>query len=109
MMEGTDEVKENIYDMLISRYEELKPQVGNSISQLYERLMLLINNFTFHDKIYILRGNKYKIYVGGVMTFVEKTASIRERIDFNSMFLEKIFGKLKTYEMELEQENHLWA
>lgn len=32
-----------------------------------------------------------------------KTETIRERIDFRTMTLERLFGKLKTFEMELEQ------
>ena len=32
-----------------------------------------------------------------------RVSSIRERDDFNTMSLEKLYGKLKTYEMEQEQ------
>lgn len=32
----------------------------------------------------------------------EKLSSIRERDDFTSMSLERIYGKLRTYEMERE-------
>lgn len=37
LMEGIGEVKENIYDKLILRYEAFKSKPGESISQVYKR------------------------------------------------------------------------
>ena len=36
LMEGSEEAKENMYDLLISRYEAFKSIPGEPISQIYE-------------------------------------------------------------------------
>lgn len=43
LMEGSEEVRENRYDMLIARYEAFKALPGENISQIYDRFMLLLN------------------------------------------------------------------
>ena len=52
LMEGSEEVRENRYDMLIARYEAFQAIPGGNISQIYERFMLLLNELTLHGKTY---------------------------------------------------------
>ena len=40
---------------------------------------------------------------------VVKIETIRERSDFRTMTLERLFGKLKTFEMEIEQRKIIYA
>lgn len=56
-MEGTEEVKGNQYDLLISRYGLLNLPPGKFISQIYKRFILLLNELTLHGRIYPQKGD----------------------------------------------------
>ena len=38
-----------------------------------------------------------------------KSSSVRERLDFKTMSLEKLYGKMKTREMEQEQKKIIYG
>ena len=102
LMEGSKEVRENIYDLLIARYEAFKAIPRENISQIYERFMLLLNELTLHGKAYPQKEIDRKFSFVMPPHLVVKTETIRERSDFITMTLERLFGKLETFEMELE-------
>ena len=52
LMEGSEEVRENMYYLLIAKYEAFKAIPGENISQIYERFMLVLNELTLHEKTY---------------------------------------------------------
>ena len=109
LMEESEEVRENRYDMLIARYEAFQAIPGENISQIYERFMLLLNELTLHGKTYPQKEINRKFSFVMPPHLVVKTETIRERSDFRTMTLEKLFGKLKTFEMELEQRKIIYG
>ncbi|XP_063942844.1 uncharacterized protein LOC135150464 [Daucus carota subsp. sativus] len=109
LMEGSEEVRENIYDMLIARYEAFKAIPGGNFSQIYERFMLLLNELTLHGKTYTQKEINRKLSIVMPPHLVVKTETIRERSDFRTMTLERLFGKPKTFEMELEQREIIYG
>ena len=94
--------------MLIARYEAFKALPGENISQIYERFMLLLNELTLHGKTYPQKETNRKFSFVMPPHLVVKTETIRERSDFRTMTLERLFGKLKTFEMELEQRKIIY-
>ena len=103
IMEGTEEVRENRVDILTSRYEAFKSNPGESITQVFERYNKLLNELVIQGKKYPQREINRKFMLTLPSHVEHKAQSIRERDDFNQMSLEKLYGKLKTYEMEQEQ------
>lgn len=103
IMEGTDEVKENRLDILTSQYEAFKSFSGESISTVFERYNRLLNELSIQGKVYPIRETNRKFMLTLPHHVEHRASSIRERIDFNTMSLEMIYGKLRTYEMEQEQ------
>lgn len=103
IMEGTEEVRENRVDILRSRYEAFKSIPGETITQVFERFNKLLNELTIQGKTYPQRKINRKFMLTLPYHVEHKSQSIRERDNFNTMSLEKLFGKLKTYEMEQEQ------
>ena len=100
IMEGTEEVRENRNDILTSRYEAFKSLPGETITQVYERFNRLLNELMINGKIYPQREVNRKFMLTLPSHVEHKAQSIRDMVNFNSMTLEKLFGKLKTYEME---------
>ena len=103
IMEGTDEVRENRVDILTSQYEAFKSLAGETITQVFERFNKLLNELMVNNKTYPQREINRKFMLTLPYHVEHKAQSIRDMVNFNSMTLEKLFGKLKTYEMEQEQ------
>ena len=95
--------------MLITKYEALKAIPGENISQIYKRFMLLLNELTLHGKTYPQKEINKKFSFLMPPHLVLKTKTIRERSKSRTMTLERLFGKLKTFEMELEQRKIIYG
>ena len=103
IMEGTYEVKENRLDILTYQYEAFKSLPAKTITQVFLPYNRLLNELSIHEKIYPLRETNMKFMLTLPHHIEHGVSSIRERDDFNTMSLEKLYRKLKTYEMEHEQ------
>ena len=101
-MEGIDKVKENRLDILTSQYEAFKSLSGEIITQVFKRYNRLLNDLYIQGENYQLRDMNKKVMLTPPHHVEHRVSSIKERDDFNTMSLEKLYGKLKTYEMEHE-------
>ena len=102
IMEGTEEVKENRLDILTSQYDSFKSLSGESITQVFERYNKLLNGLSLQGKTYPIRETNRKFMLTLTHHVEHKISAIRERDDIHTMSLEKLYGKLRTYEMEQE-------
>ena len=109
LMEGTTEVKENRLDILTSQYEAFKSLPGESITQVFERYNKLLNDLNLHGKVYTSREVNRKFMLTLPSHLEHKISSIRERDDINEMSIERLYGKLKTHEMEQEQRQIIYG
>ena len=53
--EGTEEVRENKMEILVSEYEHFKSKPGEGITEVFERYNRLINDLNIHGKYYTLK------------------------------------------------------
>ncbi|XP_074327780.1 uncharacterized protein LOC141665693 [Apium graveolens] len=109
LMEGTEDVRQNRLDILISQYEAFKSLPGESITQVFERLDKLLNELSIHGKTYPQREVNRKFMLVLPHHLENKASFVRERVDFETMTLEKLYGKLKTHEMEQEQRKIIYG
>ena len=109
LMEGTAEVKENRLDILTSQYEAFKSLPGENITQVFERYNKLLNDLNLHGKVYTSREVNRKFMLTLPSHLEHKISSIRERDDINDMSIERLYGKLKTHEMEQEQRQIIYG
>ncbi|XP_074355816.1 uncharacterized protein LOC141695472 [Apium graveolens] len=109
LMEGTEDVRKNRLDILTSQYEAFKPLPGESITQVFERLDKLLNELSIHGKTYPQREVNRKFMLVLPHHLENKASSIRERVDFETMTLEKLCGKLNTHEMEQEKRKIIYG
>ena len=71
--------------------------------------MLLLNELTLHGKTYPQKEINRKFSFVMPPHLVVKTETIRERSDFEDHDSGKLFGKLKTFEMEIEQRKIIYG
>ena len=109
LMEGTEDVKENRLDILTTQYEAFKSLPGESITSVFERLNKLLNELSLHGKRYAQKEINRKFMLTLPSHLVNKGESVRERLDFKTMSLDKLYGKMKTHEMELEQKKIIYG
>ena len=69
----------------------------------------MINELSIHGKTYAQKEINRK-FMSTLLSHLEnKENSVRERLDFKTMSLEKLYGKMKTHEMEQEQKkDYIW-
>ncbi|XP_074342461.1 uncharacterized protein LOC141680026 [Apium graveolens] len=108
-MEGTKDVRKNRLDILTSQYEAFKSLPGESITQVFERLNMLLNELSIHGKTYHQREVNKKFILLLPHHLENKASSVRERVEFETMTLEKLYGKLKTHEIEQEQRKIIYG
>ncbi|XP_074355324.1 uncharacterized protein LOC141694519 [Apium graveolens] len=109
LMEGTEDVRENRLDILTTQYEAFKSLPGENITSVFERLNKLINELSIYGKRYEQKEINRKFMLTLPTHFISKGDSVRERLDFKTMSLDKLYGKMKTHEMELEQKKIIYG
>ena len=109
LMEGTEDVKENRLDILTIQYEAFKSLPGEGITSVFERLDKLLNELSIHGKTYAQKEINRKFMLTLPSHLENKANSVRERLDFKTMSLEKLYGKMKTHEMEQEQKKIIYG
>ncbi|XP_074327855.1 uncharacterized protein LOC141665773 [Apium graveolens] len=100
LMEGTEDVRENRLDMLTTQYEAFRSLPGEGVTSVYERLNRLLNEMSLHGKKYAQHEINRKVLLTLPSHLDNMVETIRERVDFKTMKLEKVYGRMKTHEMD---------
>ncbi|KAK1401984.1 hypothetical protein POM88_001589 [Heracleum sosnowskyi] len=98
--EGTEEVRENKMEILTSSYEHFRSNPGEGISEVFERYNKLINDLNLHGKHYTIKEINKKFFLTLPSHLEHKISAIREARDLGEISLERLYGVLKTYELE---------
>ena len=107
--EGTEEVRENRLEILTSEYEHFRSAPGEGISEVFERYNKLINNLNLHGKFYTIKEINRKFLLTLPVHLEHRITAIRESRDMNEVSLERIYGVLKTYELEQIQQKEIYG
>ena len=106
--EGTEEVRENMLEILTSEYEHFKSTLGEGISEVFERDNKLINKLNLQGKFYTQKVINRKFLLTFPAHLEHRITAIRESRDMNEVSLERIYGVLKTYELEQIQQKEIY-
>ncbi|XP_074352748.1 uncharacterized protein LOC141691896 [Apium graveolens] len=109
LMEGTEDVRENRLDILTTQYEAFKSHPRENITSVFDRLNKLINELSIYGKRYEHKAINRKFMLTLPTHLISKGDSVRERLDFKTMSLDKLYGKMKTHEIELEQKKIIYG
>ena len=107
--EGTQEVRENRLEILTSEYEHFKSTSGEGISEVFERFNKLINKLNLQGKFYTQKEINRKIILTLPTHLEHRITAIRESRDMNEVSLERLYGVLKTYELEQIQQKEIYG
>ncbi|KAK1384307.1 hypothetical protein POM88_022042 [Heracleum sosnowskyi] len=107
--EGTKEVRENKLEILTSSYEHFRSNPGEGISEVFERYNKLINDMNLNGKHYTIKEINKKFLLTLPIHLEHRISAIREARDIGEISLERLYGVLKTYELEQIQQNELYG
>jgi gag-polypeptide of LTR copia-type/Zinc knuckle len=104
LCEGSEEVRENQRQILVSQYEAFMAKPGEELTLMFERYSKLLAELQIHGKFY----EKKEVNIKFLLTLPEhlehRVTAIREGRDLNTVSLETLYGVLKSYELELFQK-----
>lgn len=109
LCEGTEEVKENQRQLLVSQYETFMSKQNESITEVFERFNKLINDLQMHGKQYETKEKNLKFLLTLPDHLESKISAIKEGRDLSKLPLETLYGILKTYELEFFQRKSILA
>ncbi|KAK1392926.1 hypothetical protein POM88_011982 [Heracleum sosnowskyi] len=107
--EGTEEVRENKLEIHTSSYEHFRSNPGEGISEVFERYNKLINDLNLNGKYYTIKEINKKFLLTLPIHLEHKISAIREARDLGEISVERLYGVLKTYELEQIQQNELYG
>lgn len=101
--EGTKDVKKNVRSLLIQEYEYFEAKSNNTIKELYDRFIKLLIEMTIFGKVYDSEETNTKFIRALSEEWDNKTTTMRGVRDLDEISLEELYGRLKTYDMEMQQ------
>ena len=107
--EGIKEVRENRLEILTSEYEHFKSTSGEGISEVFERYNKLINKLNLQGNFYTQKEINRKFLLTLPTHLEHRITAIRESRDMNEVSLERLYGVLKTYELEQIQQKEIYG
>ena len=107
LCEGTEQVKENKMQLLIQQYEYFHFEENESLNDTFNRFQKLLNGLKLYGRVYQVKDSNLKFLRSLPKEWKPMTVSLRNSQDYKDFTLERLYGILKTYELELEQDEVL--
>ena len=89
--------------MLIQEYEQFEAKTDESLTEVYDRFLTLLNELSLVGKVYDFEDSNTKFLRALSEDWDTQTSIIRHQYDLNEISLDEIYGMLKTHDMELQQ------
>ena len=89
--------------MLIQEYEHFEAKTDESLTEVYDRFLSLLNELSLVGKVYDFEDSNTKFLRDLSEDWDTQTSIIRHQYDLNEISLDEIYGMLKTHDMELQQ------
>ncbi|KAK1401552.1 hypothetical protein POM88_001157 [Heracleum sosnowskyi] len=109
LCEGSEEVKDNQRQILISQYEAFMAKSGEDLTTMFERFSKLMTELQIHAKYYDMKELNVKFLLTLPEHLEHKVTAIREGRNLNNISLETLYGVLKSYELEFFQKRAILA
>ncbi|KAL8157708.1 hypothetical protein AgCh_002420 [Apium graveolens] len=105
--EGTEQVRENKMQLLIQQYEYFHFEEGESLNDTFNRFQKLLNGLKLYGRVYQVKDSNLKFLRSLPNKWKPMTVSLRNSQEYKDFTLERLYGILKTYELEMEQDELL--
>ncbi|CAM8940637.1 unnamed protein product [Rhodiola kirilowii] len=105
--EGTTKVKISRMEMVTSKFENLKIQEDETISDFNTRVLDIANEAFALGELMTEETLVRKVLRSLLMRYAMKALAVKEAHDVRTMRLDELMGSLQSHEMELNEEDQL--
>ena len=92
--------------MLIQEYEQFEAKADESLTEVYDRFLSLLNELSLVGKVYDNEDSNTKFLRALTEDWDTQTSIIRHQYELNEISLDEIYRMLKTHDMELQQRKN---
>ena len=107
LCERTEQVRENKIQLFVQQYEHFHFKAGESLNDTFSRFQKLLNALKLYGRVYQTKDTNLKFLRSLPKEWKPMTVALRHSHDYHEYNLEKLYGVLKTYELELEQDEEM--
>ncbi|KAK1394102.1 hypothetical protein POM88_013158 [Heracleum sosnowskyi] len=104
--QGSASVKKNRRALLIQEYEQFDAKPDESLTDLYDRFLTLLNSLSLVDKEYETEDSNTKFLRALPEEWDTQTSIIRHQYDLNTVSLDEVYGMLRTHDLEVQQRKN---
>ena len=102
--QGTKEIKKNKRAILIQEYEYFKAKYDESLTDVFDRFLTLLNELALVGQMYPNEFSNTKFLRSLLEEWDVQTSIIRFGIDLETVSLDELYGMLKIHDLELQQK-----
>ncbi|KAK1359193.1 hypothetical protein POM88_043667 [Heracleum sosnowskyi] len=104
--QGSASVKKNRRALLIQEYEQFDARPDESLTDLYDRFLTLLNSLSLVDKEYETEDSNTNFLRALPEEGDTQTSIIRHQYDLNIVSLDEVYGMLRTHDLEVQQRKN---
>ncbi|KAK1397404.1 hypothetical protein POM88_007267 [Heracleum sosnowskyi] len=104
--QGSASVKKNRRALLIQEYEQFDARPDESLTDLYDRFLTLLNSLSLVDKEYETEDSNTKFLRALPEEWDPQTSIIRHQYDLNTVSLDEVYGMLRTHDLKVQQRKN---
>ena len=93
--------------LLIQKYEHFHFKQSETLTETYRRFQKLLNGLKLYGRVYATKYTNLKFQRSLPKDWKPMTDSLRHSHEFKDYNLEKIYGILNTYELEIQQDDEI--
>ena len=93
--------------LLIQKYEAFHFKSGESVNDTYSRFQKLLNGLKLYGRTYSTEDTNMKFLRSLPKEWKPMTVSLRHSHEFKDYTLDKLYGVLRTYELEIQQDEEI--
>ena len=101
--QGTKEIKKNMRAILIQEYEYFEAKSDESLTDVYDRFLTLLNELALVGQMYPNEFSNTKFLRSLPEEWDVQTSIIIYGNDLETVSLDELYGMLKTHDLELQQ------
>ncbi|KAL8115556.1 hypothetical protein AgCh_022164 [Apium graveolens] len=101
--QGTMVIKKNIRAILIQEYEHFEAKLDESLTDIYDRFLTLLNNLSLVGKVYDREDSNTKFLRDLNEEWETQTSIILYQYDLEIITLDEVYGMLRTHDLEVQQ------
>ncbi|XP_074355961.1 uncharacterized protein LOC141695627 [Apium graveolens] len=100
---GTLTISKNRRVVLVQKYEQFDAKPDKTIIHIYDRFMTLLNDMSLVRNEYDMEDSNTKFLRDLPKEWDTQTSIIRHKYNLDLLSLDKVYGMLKTHDLEIQQ------